>query len=84
MAKKKAKKTRKPKFKKDVHTEHCCVIHGCKYGEDDYYCTVVTRKKPQSFCCEKCAEDGITHIKIIKAILEGRQPRCKYCGHCLP
>lgn len=79
---KKAKKTRKPKFKKDVHTEHCCVIHGCKYGNTK--CTVVTRKKPQSFICEDCGCDGIENIKTIKAILEGRQPRCKYCGHCLP
>lgn len=25
---------------KDVHTRHCCLVHGCKYGEDDD-CSVV-------------------------------------------
>lgn len=28
----------------DVHTAHCCVRHGCKYGDDD--CTVTTRHAP--------------------------------------
>jgi hypothetical protein len=36
----------------DVHTEHCCLKHGCKYRDDD--CTVVTGKAPQSFKCETC------------------------------
>lgn len=36
----------------DVHTEHCCLEHGCKYGDDN--CTVVTGKEPQSFPCETC------------------------------
>lgn len=35
-----------------VHTEHCCVIHGCKYGDDD--CPVQTRQKRQSCLCESC------------------------------
>lgn len=42
---------------KCVHTEHCCVIHGCKYGADD--CPVETKKKRQSRKCETCRmEDG--------------------------
>lgn len=40
---------------KDVHTEHCCIHHGCKYGDED--CTVTTGKAPQSFPCEYCGED---------------------------
>jgi len=36
----------------DVHTEHCCVKHGCKYRDDE--CTVVNRVKSQSFPCEDC------------------------------
>lgn len=33
---------------KDVHTEHCCLIHdNCKYGDDN--CTVLTLKKKQSY-----------------------------------
>lgn len=38
---------------KDVHTEHCCIDHGCKYGEDDT-CTVVTGQAKQSYGCEYC------------------------------
>lgn len=37
---------------KDVHTEHCCKVHGCKYGDAE--CSVVTRQKRQSFACEDC------------------------------
>lgn len=37
---------------KDVHTEHCCVKHGCKYGHED--CTVYTKQKMQSYPCEDC------------------------------
>lgn len=46
---------------KDVHTEHCCAKHGCKYGDDD--CTVTTGLAPQSFDCESCdweKEQGVT------------------------
>lgn len=38
---------------KDVHTEHCCIVHGCKYGKDDV-CTVTTKTAPQSHPCESC------------------------------
>lgn len=41
--------------KKDVHTEHCCKYHGCKYGEEE--CSVVTGLKEQSFPCERCEDD---------------------------
>jgi hypothetical protein len=37
---------------KDVHTEHCCIKHGCKYGDNN--CTVENRHKPQSYLCEMC------------------------------
>lgn len=36
----------------DVHTEHCCSRHGCKYGRDD--CPVEAGLKPQSHPCEAC------------------------------
>lgn len=38
---------------KDVHTEHCCSKHGCKYGQTDQ-CTVVRDPWTQSFPCEFC------------------------------
>lgn len=37
---------------KDVHTEHCCSRHGCKYG--DSLCTVKSGWAPQSHMCEEC------------------------------
>jgi hypothetical protein len=40
--------------KKDVHTEHCCWVHGCKYCSED--CTVATGQKKQSFRCELCGD----------------------------
>lgn len=43
--------------KKDVHTEHCCVKCGCKYGDDrfgDEGCSVVSKLKKQSYPCEYC------------------------------
>lgn len=38
--------------KKCVHTEHCCVQHGCKYGDED--CPVTNKQKLQSYECEDC------------------------------
>lgn len=35
-----------------VHIGHCCVIDGCKYGDED--CPVVTEKYAQSYPCEDC------------------------------
>lgn len=40
---------------KDVHTEHCCVMHGCKYG--NWSCVVVNGQKKQSFTCEYCWDE---------------------------
>ncbi len=37
---------------RDVHTEHCCRIHGCKYADDT--CPVWLGYKTQSFACETC------------------------------
>jgi len=37
---------------KDVHTEHCCVDHGCKYCDDN--CPVELGLKKQSYPCEDC------------------------------
>lgn len=54
---------------KDVHTEHCCARHGCKYGNDN--CPVWTGKKKQSFDCEMCAEDPTTPLmKLHTAVVE--------------
>jgi hypothetical protein len=49
-------------YEKDVHTEHCCLRHGCKYGDDD--CTVATGQKPQSYPCEECNNDNANSLNI--------------------
>lgn len=40
-------------MEKCVHTEHCCRVHGCKYGDSD--CPVWLGYKPQSHPCETCS-----------------------------
>lgn len=50
---------------KDVHTEHCCDIHGCKYGYDAFGekdCTVSTGLKKQSHICEYCSMDHEQYV----------------------
>jgi hypothetical protein len=42
--------------KKDVHTDHCCIVHGCKYDEDD--CTVESGELVQEYLCEDCPKNG--------------------------
>jgi len=37
---------------KDVHTEHCCVVHGCAYYVS--FCPVALKLKNQSFPCPFC------------------------------
>lgn len=38
---------------RDVHTEHCCIKHVCKYGKTDE-CTVCNGTKTQSHPREYC------------------------------
>ena len=47
---------------KCVHTEHCCEIHGCKYGDEK--CPVFSGEKKRSFSCEDCVEE----LEEIKAM----------------
>ena len=35
-----------------VHRTHCCVLHGCKYGDED--CPVWNKKIKQDYPCEEC------------------------------
>jgi hypothetical protein len=43
-------------FEPDSHTEHCCSVHGCKYG--DPTCTVIMGIKEQKHPCEDCEEEA--------------------------
>jgi hypothetical protein len=68
---------------KDVHTEHCCILHGCKYGRNET-CTVVQKVAPQSYVCEFCSEFcGIKDLTMLTAVVEGKQKRCPHCGHVI-
>ena len=42
-----------PVEKYGVHRTHCCVIHGCKYG--DYECPVSNGTIKQDYPCEDCS-----------------------------
>lgn|SRR5689334_4220237 len=39
-----------------VHTRHCCVLHGCKYGDET--CPVVLKQKHQDHKCEQCYDSN--------------------------
>lgn len=55
-----------------VHATHCCVLHGCKYSDDD--CPVVNQIVKQEYACEDCSDDirfdVITEIQIEKKMFE--------------
>lgn len=38
----------------DVHAAHCCIWHGCKYGDPD--CPVEKGLIKQEYICEWCSE----------------------------
>jgi len=52
-------------FVKDVHTQHCCVLHGCKYGNGDL-CTVEAKQAPQAFPCERCQDSQLNFEEQIR------------------
>lgn len=72
-----------PKMTKDVHTEHCCLKHGCKYG--DPKCTVITKQKSQSHPCEDCdyAKETLNSL-LMELTNEERmfifKDFCYFCG----
>lgn len=43
-----------------VHQTHCCIEHGCKYGDED--CPVTSGEIKQDYICEWCSEDGIKSV----------------------
>lgn len=45
----------------ETHRTHCCVLHGCKYG-DGRKCPVEARLTKQQCRCERCEDDGLTAV----------------------
>lgn len=68
--------------KEQVHADHCCWIHGCKYGDDD--CPVEAGRVQQQYRCHQCQEDGFESVEDIQAVKQGNRETCVYCGHLLP
>jgi hypothetical protein len=52
-----------------VHESHCCIEHGCKYGDDD--CPVSNGVTKQSYTCESCSFDGIESIDQLRMTRNG-------------
>ena len=52
---------------KNVHTRHCCVIHGCKYCDPD--CPVADGSQQQDYTCESCGWDGIKSVEQVLDIV---------------
>ena len=52
-----------------VHRTHCCVFHGCKYGEDST-CPVVQQEVMQNYLCDECGNQGVQSIEHLKRLLE--------------
>ncbi|MDD4779153.1 MAG: hypothetical protein PHT02_00920 [Tissierellia bacterium] len=57
------------KSKYGVHASHCCIKHGCKYGDKD--CPVVNRKIKQEYLCEYCGEDDIKDLEQLYYSVDG-------------
>ena len=58
---------------KDVHTEHCCIDCGCKYGEPD--CTVVTGILKASAACEDCENEVLRMIAWFENTTNAKRER---------
>jgi len=56
-----------------VHQTHCCLLHGCKYGDDD--CPVVSGKVKQDCICFDCEEEGISSIKELQNLIEDNKQK---------
>ena len=55
-------------LEKNVHTEHCCILHGCKYGDDT--CPVWLGYQRQSYRCEACFYDELSREQLIVTVEE--------------
>jgi hypothetical protein len=49
-----------------VHARHCCILHGCNYGDSD--CPVITEEVVQEYLCEFCDDDEVESVEEAKAI----------------
>lgn len=61
-----------------VHRTHCCVLHGCKYGDDN--CPVANNRIKQDYVCETCSAEEFTLADAHDTynIRNGLQKTCSY------
>jgi len=64
-----------------THRTHCCILHGCKYGNDE--CPVVSGEIRQDYTCEDCSRDGIETMEDFRDFRAGKKKTCPHCGHIL-
>ncbi len=62
-----------------VHRTHCCILHGCKYGDND--CPVYTGIIKQDHPCEDCSYDGLKNMDEVIKVKNRELPTCNNCGH---
>lgn len=65
-----------------VHQTHCCILHHCKYNEDDD-CPVVKKRVKQAYTCEDCDQMGIRGLDDLEKYLSDKSNSCPHCGHVL-
>jgi len=65
-----------PPSRLNVHRSHCCVIHGCKYGDDEN-CPVVTKKYGQVHPCMDCEEENEQEGRMSKNLLIALEVKIK-------
>lgn len=61
-----------------VHQTHCCIMHGCKYGDED--CPVENGEIRQKYICEDCDYDNIKSVDDLIAMHQLGLRKCHECG----
>lgn len=70
---------------KSVHDAHCCVIHGCKYGDKD--CPVLLGQE-RGIECEECEDEAASlqdyfeEVEYIEACMICKNANSCICERC--
>jgi hypothetical protein len=64
-----------------VHRSHCCILHGCKYGDEN--CPVKNRVVIQTYPCEECNSIGVKTVQDLFELMNNKKKTCPNCGHIL-
>lgn len=61
-----------------VHETHCCIMHGCKYMNED--CPVVLDQIKQTYICEECHDEHIKTVEETRELFKSGKRKCETCG----